>query len=301
MAYEKFKITSKEPTKIYKILMQNGYTMPQAQRIIDKGRVQSFAGNTITEKNQIASEIYLIDYKCYPREILPIFDNQYFAVFDKPSGVLSHPNGRHCKYSLYDEIWNLYDKNACVAHRLDRETSGVILVSKNAKAQNLLKTMFEKKLVKKSYYALVQGRVDEKFEVNAKIGSSFENDDVKVRMRIRDDGKTAITRFELVEYFDEFDASLLKCIPLTGRQHQIRLHMFHVKHRIIGDPLYGVSKETVETIMDERISPIDRVKQTSASRLCLHASELEFEFLGEKFCIKTKMDYRDEFLKSLSV
>ena len=86
--------------KAYEILLQNGYKMREAQRLIDKGRLIC-DGAVVGEKNALLSgEICLIEYETNPRGLKPIFECEKFVVFDKPSGVLSHPNGRHCEYSL---------------------------------------------------------------------------------------------------------------------------------------------------------------------------------------------------------
>lgn len=304
MPYIKKFLCHADGVRAFEILVKNGFDMKSAQMLIDKKRL--FCGeNLVEKKNEILDgEIFLIDYKCEPRGLKPIFENANFAVFDKPSGVLSHPNGRHCTYSLCDEIWSLYGKNSCVAHRLDRETSGILVASKNLKCSSELKNLFEKKAVKKVYFALVEGFVTENFSVNAPIGSSYETDEIGVKMRIRNDGKEALTEFFPLKFYDfigENGATLIRAEPKTGRQHQIRLHLFHVKHKILGDPLYGVEKWVAEAIMDENLSPKDRLKFCSATRLCLHASEISFSFHGENFDIKTKMNFENEFLKATEI
>ena len=150
-------IAHAEGQKAYEILLQNGYKMREAQRLIDKGRLIC-DGTVVSEKNALLSgEICLIEYETNPRGLKPIFECDQFAVFDKPSGVLSHPNGRHCEYSLNDEIWSLYGREASVAHRLDCETSGLIVVGKDKNAVVNLKKLFENRQVYKSYVALAHG------------------------------------------------------------------------------------------------------------------------------------------------
>ena len=283
--------------KAYEILINLGFKMHEAQRLIDKGRLLC-DGAVVSEKNAVLSgEICLIDYETNPRGLSPIFECDEFAVFDKPSGVLSHPNGRRCEYSLNDEIWHLYGREAAVAHRLDRETSGLIVVSKNSAAQKELKAMFESRAVKKRYVALACGKICEPFVVNAKMDLASDYDDVKMRMQICEDGKVAVTEFEPMEYFADIDATLVRAVPLTGRQHQIRLHLFHVKHAIIGEPLYGLAKEQIIKILDGKMSETERVNLIGASRLLLHADEIEFKFKGREFHIKSKFNARDDFYR----
>ena len=283
--------------KAYEILLQNGYKMREAQRLIDKGRLIC-DGTVVSEKNALLSgEICLIEYETNPRGLQPIFECDKFAVFDKPSGVLSHPNGRHCEYSLNDEIWSLYGREAAVAHRLDCETSGLIVVGKDKNAVVNLKKLFENRQVYKSYVALVHGKISENLRIEANMDLANDYDDVKMRMRICEDGKSAVTEILPIEYFADIDATLVRAVPLTGRQHQIRLHLFHVEHRILGEPLYGLSRPQIEKILDKEMSEIERILTTGAPRLLLHSDEIYFKFDGVEYKIKSKFDAKEEFYK----
>lgn len=269
--------------------------MREAQRLIDKGRL-TCDGAVVGEKNALLSgEICLIDYETNPRGLKPIFERDKFAVFDKPSGVLSHPNGRHCEYSLNDEIWSLYGREASVAHRLDCETSGLIVVGKDKNAVVNLKKLFENRQVYKSYVALAQGKISENLRIEANMDIANDYDDVKMRMRICEDGKSAVTEILPLEYFADIDATLVRAVPLTGRQHQIRLHLFHVEHKILGEPLYGLSRLQIEKILDKEMSESERILTTGARRLLLHSDEISFKFDGVEYKIKSKFDARNEF------
>ena len=288
-------IAHAEGQKAYEILLRNGYKMREAQRLIDKGRLIC-DGTVVSEKNALLSgEICLIEYKTNPRGLKPIFECDKFAVFDKPSGVLSHPNGRHCEYSLNDEIWSLYGREASVAHRLDCETSGLIVVGKDKNAVVNLKKLFENRQVYKSYVALVQGKISENLRIEANMDLANDYDDVKMRMQICEDGKSAVTEILPLEYFADIDATLVRAVPLTGRQHQIRLHLFHVEHKILGEPLYGLSRLQIEKILDKEMSESERILITGASRLLLHSDEISFKFDSVEYKIKSKFDARNEF------
>ena len=422
MGYEKRSLGVFEGRKIYEILLGLGYDMKSAQRICDKRRIVD-ANDLNLHKNSVAQgEIFMIDYKCKPRGLKPIFECNEFAAFDKPSGILSHPSGRNSPYNMYDEIWSLYGQDACVAHRLDLETSGVLIVAKNKNAARKLKDCFEQRSVMKRYIALVRGdlrhglrgrlqgaardgarkdraassldeicgskfadevaslsgvsgidrvcalagdmsgkfgfdillggegdklrqaatmdEADGKYEtrtstttkfspdtfgvnlkefeparyakfseklkflegfkgfvIDAPIAPSGEFADIKIRMKVAADGKEAVTLIRPLKYFADIDASLIECYPLTGRQHQIRLHLFHVEHSILGEPLYGLSRPQVEKILDKKMSETERVLTTGASRLLLHADEICFKFDGTEYEIKSKFDVRNEFYK----
>ncbi|MBX9222088.1 RNA pseudouridine synthase, partial [Campylobacter coli] len=141
MAYTKIKL-SNNGKKAFQVLIDNlKININEAQKLIDKKRLFC-DGILVEEKNKILQgDVELIVYENNPKGVEIVFENEDFAVLEKESGILSHPNGRHCKYSLSDEIWYLWGKKACVAHRLDKETSGLILVAKHKKAQIELKTM----------------------------------------------------------------------------------------------------------------------------------------------------------------
>ncbi|EAH9022102.1 RluA family pseudouridine synthase [Campylobacter jejuni] len=288
MAYIKIKL-SNNGKKAFQVLMENlKISINEAQKLIDKKRLFC-DGILVEEKNEILNGLVeLIVYENNPKGVEIVFENEDFAILEKESGILSHPNGRHCKYSLSDEIWHLWGKEACVAHRLDKETSGLILIAKNKKAQIDLKSLFEKKLVQKEYLALAHGKIEENFIVDKAINLTKNYDDVKTRMQICKEGKQAITEFEILEYFPKINATLLLCKPLTGRQHQIRVHLFYKNHKILGDPLYGLEKKDIEKILDDKMDIEERIKLSGAKRLCLHSYRLKFNYNGENFDIFSK-------------
>ena len=453
MGYEKRSLGNFEGRKIYEILLSLGYDMKSAQRICDKHRVTDAEDQNLHKNSVAHGEIFLINYKCEPRGLKPIFECDAFAAFDKPSGILSHPSGRNSPYNMYDEIWSLYGQDACVAHRLDLETSGILIVAKDKDAARELKECFEQRRVMKSYLALVRedlqspacnGEIEncyalgsyeicgskfaddavslpdnvsdlrdtlalkgvgnkfgfnilsnsasrrlwrstlsggaqakfksgaptgdvgsgfkfdalscgvsdklkpaiamssadnghkpcalsvakslsatskgcvnlkkfepakyakfseklkflkdfEGFVIDAPIAPSDEFADLKIRMKISRDGKEAITLIRPLRYFSDIDASLIECYPLTGRQHQIRLHLFAAGTPILGEPLYGLSREQAERILDKKMDETERIRTTGAPRLLLHANAIRFELDGEQYEIKSKFDAAREF------
>ncbi|TKX31049.1 RNA pseudouridine synthase [Campylobacter aviculae] len=299
MPYTKIKLPN-NGKKAFQVLMEAlKIPMNEAQKLIDKKRLFC-DGILIQEKNKILNGIIeLIVYENHPKGIEIVFENEDFAVVEKPSGVLSHPNGRHCQYSLSDEIWHLWGKQACVAHRLDKETSGLILVTKNKQTQVEFKTMFEKRQIQKEYLALVQGEVKINFKIDANIDLAKNYNDVKTRMQICENGKRALTEFEALKFYPEHRCTLLLCKPQTGRQHQIRIHLHYAKHPILGDPLYGLEKEQIEAILDGKMNLEDRIKITGAKRLCLHAQTLKFNFKNDEFIIHSNAAIENEFLRVL--
>ncbi|MCR2038673.1 RluA family pseudouridine synthase [Campylobacter helveticus] len=302
MPYKKIKLenpssSGKSGKKAFLFLMQSlKIPINEAQKLIDKKRLFC-NGNLVERKNEILQGLVeLIVYENAPKGVKIVFENDKFAVLEKPSGVLCHPNGRNCEYSLCDEIWELWGNCACVAHRLDKETSGLILVAKNKNSQVEFKTMFEKRLIEKEYLALVQGCVKEKFEVNLPMCLTQNYDDIKTRMQISSSGKKALSFFQRLQFYPKFDASLVLCKPFTGRQHQLRLHLFHTGHKILGEPLYGLEKEQIEQILDGKLSEEERVKLTGAKRLMLHSQRLHFFYKEKEFDISSNEDFLREFI-----
>ncbi|EPH10103.1 RluA family pseudouridine synthase [Campylobacter ureolyticus ACS-301-V-Sch3b] len=297
MPYIMKKIAFVNGEKAYQILLNLGYKMSQAQKLIDKKRLFNL-DEIVISKNQILNgDVFLIDYECEPKGLEPIFEDEILVAFDKPSGVLTHPNGRNSNYSMNDEIWSKFGRDASVAHRLDKETSGVLLVAKNKTIEKELKLKFQNLEIKKTYFAIVKGIVEKNFTVENFLNTDKTATSLKNKMYVQTSGKFAKTEFEIVQIYEKIGFTLLKCIPKTGRQHQIRVQLFHVKHPIVGDALYGVSDEFASDFLDEKISVESRVKITGAKRLLLHSESLEFEFNGKTYNIKSNFDAKNEFEK----
>ncbi|MDZ7819887.1 MAG: RNA pseudouridine synthase [Aliarcobacter sp.] len=141
----------------------------------------------------------------------------------------------------------------------------------------ILKNMFEEKLYKKKYIALVDGEIKEELTINTPI----TNDDglIKLKMKTDTKGKESTTFIKPISYDEIKNQTLVEAIPLTGRQHQIRVHLDSIGHKIVGDTLYGVDENFADKFLKNKISKEKRIEITKASRLMLQANYLEFEFL----------------------
>jgi len=131
----------------------------------------------------------------------------------------------------------------------------------------------------------------------------FQAESALVRMvvKVDDSGKASKTSFKPLEYFPDKDMTLIECSPHTGRQHQIRVHLFHVKHPIVGDPIYAQSEKNIIKFLDRELSPLDRIKNGGASRLLLHAYSLEFELYNKLYKIESKIDFQKICFHSIDV
>lgn len=281
-----------KPIKAFLFIMkQFNFTQGQAQRLIAKGRI-IISGESIYYTGQIIEgDIEVVYFEPKSRGVKPIFVDKNFLVFDKPSGVLVHPNTMATEYSMLDEVRTHSGQNANGTHRIDMETSGLFLASRHKNAERFLKGSFERKRIQKQYLAWVVGEVKESFVVEESISVRNDYTTCKHKVKICKEGKYAKTEFNPLEYDEKLDTTLLECKPLTGRLHQIRLHLFHVKHPILGDPIYGTSFEASDKYLDMNITDEERLIATGASRLMLHANSLLFPY-GSTYHIKSKVDFR---------
>ena len=120
-------------------------------------------------------------------------------------------------------------------------------------------------------------------------------------VKVDESGKKSLTHVKPLKYFSDLNTTLVECSPHTGRQHQIRVHMFHVKHPIVGDPVYGQSEEYIVKYLDRELDRDTRVKISGARRLLLHANELEFELYGKKYQIKSNVDFEKVCLENMQI
>jgi len=282
-----------KPTKAFLFIMHTfNFTQGEAQRLVAKGRILIDGKSIYHTGATIEGEVEVVYFEPKSRGVKPIFVDRNFLIFDKPSGVLVHPNTMATEYSMLDEVRTHSGQNANGTHRIDMETSGLFLASRHKNAERFLKGSFEKKTIKKSYLAWVTGELKKPFEVEASICIRNDYTTKKHKVEVCENGKYAKTAFTPLHYDKTLDTTLVECKPLTGRLHQIRLHLFHVKHPILGDPIYGTSFEASDAYLDGTITQEERFKTTGATRLLLHANALHFPY-GANYSIYSKVDFRE--------
>ena len=280
-----------KPRKAFLFIMHElNFTQGEAQRLIAKGRILIEGKSIYNTGAIIEGDIEVVYFEPKGRGVKPIFVNKNFLIFDKPSGVLVHPNTMATEYSMLDEVRTHSGQNANGTHRIDMETSGLFLASRHKDAERFLKGSFERKTIKKQYLAWVTGKLTEAFTVDASICIRNDYSKNKHKVEVCEEGKVAKTDFIPLYYDEELDTTLVECKPLTGRLHQIRLHLFHVKHPILGDPIYGTSFEASDAYLDGTITDEERFKATGATRLLLHANALHFPY-GANYSIYSKVDF----------
>ncbi|EGQ3350242.1 RluA family pseudouridine synthase [Staphylococcus pseudintermedius] len=177
------------------------------------------------------------------------YEDDDVAIVYKPKGMVVHPSPGHYTGTLVNglmyQIKNLSGINGeirpGIVHRIDKDTSGLLMVAKNDVAHRSLVEQLMAKTVKRKYIALVHGHIPHEFgTINAPIGRN-KND--RQSMAVVDDGKEAVTHFNVIETFKNY--TLVECELETGRTHQIRVHMKYIGYPLVGDPKYG-PKKTLE-------------------------------------------------------
>jgi len=289
---ERFEVKEKIPAFLY-VMRKFNYTQGEAQRLICKGRLLIDGESMYKTGQKIEGEVEIVYFKPQSKSNPPIFSNENFMVFEKPSGVLVHPNTMATPYSMLDEIRVYGNDKSNATHRIDMETSGLLLASKHIEAERYLKGSFEAKTIQKSYLAWVEGKMSESVTVDEPISINNDYTHSKHKVYINPLGKHAKTHFEPIEYDKELNATLVRCYPQTGRTHQIRIHLFHMKHPILGDPLYGTTYKIANLYLEDKLTPKERAYHTGANRLMLHADTLEFRY-NQRFFIRSLSDFSKE-------
>ena len=303
MPFVKKTMFTKERKKAFLFLIEDlGYTQREAQRFISKGRILVNGEEMLKSSGVIEGEFEFIFFDPITKGLVPNHIDEEFVLFDKPSGVLVHPQTKATPYSLIDELKYQFGRDANIAHRIDQETSGLVLCARNKVSEREIKMMFQERDMKKKYLALVHGELKGEICVEAPLLRSKDVSAI-VRMVVKVDasGKKSKSDFKPLEYFPEADMTLVECSPFTGRQHQIRVHLFHVKHPIVGDPIYGQSEIDRTRFLDRELTPKDRINKSGASRLLLHANELEFNLYDKEYYFMSKVNFLEEAKESLGI
>ena len=219
-----------------------------------------------------------------------LHEDDNLLILNKPAGLAVHL-GTGISLGLIEAIKQIRPnwRDAELAHRLDRDTSGVLIVCKNPRALRDIQGKFKEKRIEKRYHALVQGQwPDAITEINAPLTRVLAESGERF-VRVDPAGKPSATRFRILEQL--FLTTLLEAHPLTGRTHQIRVHCQHAGHPIIGDPKYGLTARGEKQTAG---------KEAAAKYLCLHAAELRFQPPGTDSLFQVSAPWDKSFAAQVS-
>jgi 23S rRNA pseudouridine955/2504/2580 synthase/23S rRNA pseudouridine1911/1915/1917 synthase len=215
-----------------------------------------------------------------------IFENEYFVAVNKPAGLLSIPDRLGQELSLKQLLKDRYGEIYTV-HRLDKDTSGIIVFAKDETTHKQLSQSFEGREVEKYYLGLVQGiPFNKQDSVDASI---MEHPGKTGKMITHVKGKASLTDYEVLESFRLY--SWMQFRIHTGRTHQIRLHMQHIGHPIVCDDLYGDAQPVLLSALKKKfkLSKAAEEEKPLLSRLALHSHRLSFDLNGERFELEAEL------------
>ena len=211
-----------------------------------------------------------------------LFEDDRVLVLNKPAGLVCHPTRGDENSSLIGRIrLHLGNTEGRLVNRLDRETSGVVLVAKGAGPAGELGRLFGTPAVSKTYWAVVHGQVaGAPFTIDAPTGKDVQSP-VAIKDCVRPDGATARTTVRLLRRFDRQGApfSVLELQPETGRKHQLRIHMAHIGHPIVGDKIYGGDEMRYLRFVTGSMTAVD-LAALMVTNHALHARALSFQWRG---------------------
>ncbi len=233
-------------------------------------------GDVIKVNDELDFEIH-IKAQDIPVDI--VYENDDLLVINKPSGMVVHPAPGNFENTLVNALLGKYNLSndsirPGIVHRLDKDTSGLMMVAKNDKTHEILSKMIKDKDVKRTYLALVNGVINhETGTIDAPIG---RDDRYREKMKVTDiNSKDAITHFKVIKRFKKH--TLIECMLETGRTHQIRVHMAYIGYPIVNDPVYG------KEIIDKEFGQL------------LHSKKIEFDNPSDKKHISLEVDAPNRF------
>jgi 23S rRNA pseudouridine1911/1915/1917 synthase len=257
----------------------DGWSRARLQRLIENEDVlvngkSSKPSYKLREHDEVEVELIAPAADSFVPENIPIeivYEDDTLVVVNKPAGLVVHPAAGAPSGTLANALANHFQNlpggvRPGIVHRLDRDTSGLLVVAKTESALENLSDQFRDRTVYKSYLALVHGRL----AVNSgKIDQPLARDPAnRTRMAVVRNGRNALTLYRVRRGFDRF--TLLDVELKTGRTHQIRVHLAWLKHPVVGDETYGAGRDN--TIQDARL----RARVRSLNRQFLHAEKLAF-------------------------
>ncbi len=282
-----------EPKRLDKYLaslnIQELYSRSFVERLIDEDRIM--VNNIPVKKSYLlgeGDEIILnlpdpepLDVYAQDLPLDIVYEDEDLAIINKAPGMIVHPGFGNPDGTLVNAIMHHFGTNLStgrdvnrpgIVHRLDRGTSGLIIIAKNDAAQAMLSDMFAKREIKKTYLAITSGVPEpESGTIETYIARSNHNPRM---MCVADEGRYAVTNYETLKTWHYF--ALMKVNLETGRMHQIRVHFAHIHYPILGDLLYNTRRYVHSLLPDNMKRKATELLTTHLNRQALHAWKLEF-------------------------
>ena len=214
-----------------------------------------------------------------------VFENDDFFVIDKQAGLTVHPGAGQKDSTLINGMLYLRPKQRelpryGLVHRLDKDTSGLMLLAKSIQSHTILTDLIQNKKIKRNYYALVHGDPISGKTINLPIGRHPKNG---LLFCVKEGGRSAVTHFKIKDRYKNF--SLLDIELETGRTHQIRVHLKHIGHPIVGDKSYNNIK------IWKNADPTELKAVTDLNRQALHSYNLSFTYLDKEFNFESEVPF----------
>ncbi|WP_104750066.1 pseudouridine synthase family protein [Helicobacter cynogastricus] len=281
------------PTPAWRFVAQVlNCTPARAQSHIDRGRLRTLEGARVRKSAHIVGQVALLYFKALESAKLhPTFSSPYFDIYYKPKNLYSHPKNYN-SHSLYESV-HAHNPEARLIHRLDYETSGLVMVSTQKRYENVLRELFSARQICKTYEAWVQGDVrayaQGAFSVVLKIlEPKIKHADLAIRCQIAKEGKPSATTIEILDFCPHSQRTRLKITPLTGRTHQIRLHLSALGFPIVGEPLY-TDDAHARAYLDAKKADFQGNLKSLQTELALEATGLEFSLFGLRYGISASI------------
>lgn len=271
--------------RVARLTIESGGVMRDGHALAGSARV---AEGEILEVGLVKEEETTVPETSVPFAVA--FEDDDVIVVDKPAGLVVHPGAGRTRGTLANGLLSRYSEIAelgpeyrwGIVHRIDRDTSGLLIVAKNERAFDHLQAALKRREIKRVYLALVAGRFA---SATGTIEAPVGRDPVEpTRMAVVATGRPARTHYQRVAAWESADASLVSVTLETGRTHQIRVHMQAIGHPVVGDPVYGRKRST----------PAD------PGRTWLHAASLTFEHPSGSGPMKVRSDLPADLSGSLA-
>ena len=269
------------------------YSRALIEKLIDNKKISNNA-NLVTKKSLILKGDDIINVvldqenisqKLPEKENIPLvilYEDEYLAIIDKPAGMTVHPAPGNYTGTLVNALLYHFEKNLSnnqdnqmrpgIVHRLDKDTSGVLIITKDNKTHFELSKLFAERKVLKTYFCICLGTFQS--DVGSINHPISRNKSDRKKMAIDPNGKSALTRYTVLREYEYF--SVLKIEIETGRTHQIRVHLDAINHPVLGDIVYNNLKKTLNRVPHKEQISLKQFLSNNLKRQALHAWELRF-------------------------